>query len=367
MSQAQRTQKPKLIPFLHGKKLRTKKNYPPETIFLSESDYKALMKAQKEAQIPKSDLDRAARNIAKYREAKKEQQLLDLFPEETNIIFGIRSPRREKRKIAPGEEYKLVPFRNGAIARTKKNHPPGTILITLDEYNCILDAFKEGKVKESQLDSLARKLAENREPHEIEAIEAYLKQNPPPQPKPRPKKPAEDDYLYPLVNGERVTTGSAKTDYRGEDVLWITGKEYALVRDSGLGEPGLKALFEKVKNYRVPLVDGHRIPKSKVKEYPPEEVIYVRMKEYIEARMPIPSLSEIMCQQEDRIKALVKDVVGQTVERFVEEIIPESLSRHLSEAQLNAQKQELSYSLSETIKKQLYWELNQSWFDAKER
>lgn len=117
----------------------------------------------------------------------------------------------------------------------------------------------------------------------------------------------------------------------------------------------------------LPLVDGHRIPKSKIEDYPPEQVVFVRMKEYIAARMAIPSISSLITEQEDNIKALAKDIAKETAKRFVSEIIPESLSRHLSEGQLNAQEQDLSYGLSETIKKQLYWELSQARFDAKNK
>ncbi len=81
--------------------------------------------------------------------------------------------------------------------------------------------------------------------------------------------------------------------------------------------------------------------------------------------MPIPSIEEVINQQEEKIKALGKDIAQETKQRFVTEIIPESVSKHLSEVELEAQKQDLSYGLSESIEKQLYWELSEARFKVK--
>ena len=378
----QKSQKPtkvesqelKLIPFLNGKKLQTAKEYPPETKFLYERDYNDLMSAYKEGKVDFEQLDTAADNIVKYREEERKQKEIERertidssIPQADKIIFGLRMPRRDKRKIKPGEYYKLVPFRNGYIARTTINHRPGTIMITLAEYNGLVSALEAGAVKEYQLDELAKKWVEIRPPEEVEAIEEYQRQNPPPKPKPKKKKRAIDEDLYPLVKGHRVRLGIAKTDYSGGEVLWVTDKEYDVIWKGGFGESGLKALLDTVKNYKLPLVDGHRIPKSKIEDYPPEQVEFVRMKEYIAARMPIPSISSLVTEQENNIKALAKNIATETAQRFIDEIIPESLSRHLSEGQLEIQKQDLSYGLYESLKKQFYWELTQARVDAKNK
>ncbi len=112
------SQEPKLIPFLNGKKLRTAKEYPTETKFLYERDYKDLMSAYKEGKVEKELLDTAADNIVKYREEERKQKKIErermiefLIPDLDKIVFGLRTPRRDKRKIKPGEYYKLVPFR----------------------------------------------------------------------------------------------------------------------------------------------------------------------------------------------------------------------------------------------------------------
>ncbi len=240
-------------------------------------------------------------------------------------------------------------------------------MITLAEYNCLVSALEAGEIKEYNLDEWASMLTKTRSPEEVKAIEEYQKQNPPPQPKPKKKKRAIDEDLYPLVKGHRVRLGIAKTDYSGDEVLWVTDKEYDVIWKGGFGESGLKALLDTVKNYRLPLVDGHRIPKSKISDYPPEQVVFVRMKEYIAARMPIPSISSLVTEQEDNIKALAKDIATETAQRFIDEIIPESLSRHLSEEQLEVQKHDLSYGLYESLKKQFYWELTQARVDAKNK
>ncbi|MDJ0681016.1 MAG: hypothetical protein QNJ18_14250 [Xenococcaceae cyanobacterium MO_167.B52] len=360
--------KPKtnLIPFKNGKKIRAKK-HPPETIYLHESDYQSLMEAQKKAKLPPDRLDLAAKRIAKYREAERERKLEDLFPKASNIIFGARSPRRAKRKIKNSEDFfKLVPFRNGYITRAKKNHPPGTIFITLGEYNALISAYERGDIPGHLLDDVARNLIEGREPKHIKAIEKYIKENPPPEPKPKKKKKAEDDRLFPVVNDKTIWDSEIK-NYEPEEILWLTGKELDIVWSNGFGREGLQALLEVVKNYKLPLVDGRRIPKAKVEDYPPEKVEYVRMKAYIKSRMPIPSVEEVISQQESNIKALAKDIAQEAAQRFVKDIIPESLSRHLSPEQIEVQKQDFAYGLSESLQKQLYWELSQARVEAKNK
>ena len=363
-SQKVKTEPPKIIAFKNGKKLRKANSYPPGTIYLYENDYKSLMEAQKETKLPLADLDLAAQRIAQYREKQREKRLRAYFPEISNIMFGLRTPRRAKRKIKPGEEYKLVPFRNGYITRTKKNHRPGTIFITLEEYNTLINALKAGDVEEYQLDELALMFTKIREPEEIEAIEEYQRKNPPPEPKPKKKKKAEDDRLFPVVNDKRIWDNEIK-NYKPEEILWLTGKELDIVWSNGFGREGLQALLEVVKNYKLPLVDGRRIPKAKIEDYPPEKIEYVRMKAYIESKMPIPSVEEVITQQESKIKALAKDIAQEAAQRFVKDIIPESLSRHLSKEQIEAQKQDFAYGLSESLQKQFYWELSQARVEAK--
>ena len=365
-TQKVKTEPPKIIAFKNGQKLRKANSYPPGTIYLYEHDYKSLMKAQKEAKLPPSDLDVAAQRIAKYRESERERLMKELLPEADRIIFGLRSPRRAKRKIKPGEEYKLVPFRNGYITRTKFNHRPGTIFITLQEYNTLINAWKAGDVQEYQLDELALMFTKIREPEDIEAIAEYQRKNPPPEPKAKKKKKAEDDRLFPVVNDKRIWDSEIK-DYKPEEILWLTGKELNIVWEADFGRKGLQALLEVVKNYKLPLVDGRRIPKSKIEDYPPSKIEYVRMKAYIQSRMPIPSVEEVISQQESKIKALAQDIAQETAQRFVNEIIPESVPRHLSKEQIEAQKQDFAYGLSESIEKQLNWELSHARFEAKNR
>ncbi len=193
-----KTEPPQKIPFLNGKKLRKADNYPPETIFLYEVDYKKLMEEKKKTKnVPPSRLDEAARNIVKYRklhaEAIRERQMDDLLSQADKIVFGLKTPRRVKRKIKTREDfYRLVPFRNGYIARTKKNHRPGTIFITLGEYNALMEGYEKGEVPGYLLDDVARNLIGRREPDDLEAIEEYQRKNPPPEPKPKKKKKRED-------------------------------------------------------------------------------------------------------------------------------------------------------------------------------
>ncbi|MDJ0648997.1 MAG: hypothetical protein QNJ60_09840 [Xenococcaceae cyanobacterium MO_188.B19] len=367
-----KTEPPQKIPFLNGKKLRKADNYPPETIFLYEVDYKKLMEEKKKTKnVPPSRLDEAARNIVKYRklhaEAIRERQMDDLLSQADKIVFGLKTPRRVKRKIKTREDfYRLVPFRNGYIARTKKNHRPGTIFITLGEYNALMEGYEKGEVPGYLLDDVARNLIGRREPDDIEAIAEYQRKNPPPEPKPKKKKKAEDSRLFPVVNDKRIWDSEIK-NYKPEEILWLTGKELNIVWEADFGRKGFQALLEVVKNYKLPLVDGRRIPKSKISEYPAEKVEYVRMKAYIEDKMPIPSVEEVITQQESNIKALAKDIAQETAQRFVKEIIPESLSRHLSPEQIEVQKQDFAYGLSESLKKQLYWELSQARVEAKNR
>ena len=144
---------------------------------------------------------------------------------------------------------------------------------------------------------------------------------------------------------------------------------------AGLPEEWLRREKERViektgnEDYLVPLVNGHRITRGSVKNYPPGEVVYVTRSDYQAGirtpEKPIPPISEIIKNQPEKIKALAKSIAEQTAQQFVQDIIPESLSANLSEAQLNAQKQELSYNLAEMIKTQLDWELNQALLDAK--
>ena len=161
--------------------LKKAEKYPPETIFLSEPDYKELLKVKKQGKIEEAGLtvDELARELVKYREEELQRTINEAFEEGISALFEVRNPRKLRKKtIKPGEGYRLVPFWNGTIPATRKNHPPGTIFITLIEYNCLASALKAGDIKQHQVDDYARAFVKYREPEEIEAIEEYIRKHP---------------------------------------------------------------------------------------------------------------------------------------------------------------------------------------------